>query len=695
MVELEPRMIESLVLAAAFWAYFFLWAPFRALKTGVKVNDPPFSLRMKAFQVVRAAALLVMLYVAYELPLQKDLRELDWAGHLQRLAEGETLGPPMAILITLLILFAFPEMTSRDRIKRDEPPGEWCTPALTLFRWTWLGVVILAVTHFWQQLPVLEDWLGTPLEFTPSLLLPFAGALFFLIWWGLPGAAISSEADRGSPKAAEYTSRVRWVGMPAYLYYQLVLVRQAEHQDRQGEEKYCPSCMKPIQNMELFENLQFDACPHCHEPIPPVFTIEEYIYHHTERYLWLQQAREKKKKTPLRKTSRHKQEQIETDIMQRIVRATLTYALRERGTDLHLLHEGERFVIRCRTDGVLFTLLEFPQVLARTMINTIKVQCDMDITERRKPQDGSLKVRLQGTDVDVRVNTSPVPNGETASLRLLYRRQVLGSLQKLGLSPRNLRMISNALNTPHGLILVTGPTGSGKSTTLYNGLVHIANGQRNIITLEDPIEYSFDGITQMEVNPAKNFGFTSGLRTIVRQDPDVIMVGEIRDAETSKMAIDAAMTGHLVLSTLHTIDTTTTIGRLHDLGVDPERHAEALLMIVAQRLVRLNCETCIEDEELTVEDLERFGLPEAPHPFQGRRGKGCERCHETGYYDREGIYEILWADDTIRELVAAKTPTGRIRKQARKLGMRTLLEDGLTKVVLGRTTVEEVLRVTS
>jgi type II secretory ATPase GspE/PulE/Tfp pilus assembly ATPase PilB-like protein len=255
--------------------------------------------------------------------------------------------------------------------------------------------------------------------------------------------------------------------------------------------------------------------------------------------------------------------------------------------------------------------------------------------------------------------------------------------------------MEKAIQNPHGLILVTGPTGSGKSTTLYNALSSITDGRRNIITLEDPIEFKIDGLNQMQVEPSKNFTFVTGLRSILRQDPDVIMVGEIRDGETAKMAVDASMTGHLVFSTLHTIDTTTAVGRLHDLGVDPHQHAEALMMIVAQRLVRLICNHCGEEYKVSAEDLAAMGFPGGPEKLVVRRGMGCRLCYSSGYFDREGIYELLEARGTIARMIAERAAPQTIRNEARRLGMRTLLEDGLSKVVLGRTSLEELKRVTS
>jgi type II secretory ATPase GspE/PulE/Tfp pilus assembly ATPase PilB-like protein len=264
------------------------------------------------------------------------------------------------------------------------------------------------------------------------------------------------------------------------------------------------------------------------------------------------------------------------------------------------------------------------------------------------------------------------------------------------MNARNVSLFARLIARPSGLILVTGPTGSGKSTTLYNALESIATGERNIITLEDPIEYKVSGLTQMQINPKKGFTFATGLKTILRQDPDVIMVGEIRDQETAKMAIDAAATGHLVFSTLHAVDTIAVQGRVKDLGIEITRYADVMLLVLAQRLVRLTCPRCSEAEDITREQLAIAGLPGAPQPkYSVVRGKGCPHCHETGYRGREGIYEFFSPNDELRAMMGRGDSLQSLRRRARALGMRTILEDGLTKVLLGRTTLEEVMRVTS
>jgi type II secretory ATPase GspE/PulE/Tfp pilus assembly ATPase PilB-like protein len=685
--ELRIDQIQSVILGTLFWAWIFLWAPSRAMRVGIALDDPPLGLKMQPFKLIRFLGLIGALYVAYAMAPEWNLSEIDYAGLLSQLATGQQLAPLLAIGLTLLLLFILPEMTARGRLRQNEPVGEWLTPALVYFRWTWLAVATMASMTIHQNIPLLSDLLGVPLNEFSGAGIPLAGALFFLLWWGWPAMRVARLAESEMPQAIGALSRVRWLGLPAYLRFALG-ARGGQVERKPGARKLCPSCMRPTDNVEQYESLRFDNCPHCKELIPPAFGIEDYIKHYAEKVRALGMSKAGGK----RQTLRGKQE---SDLVQRILRAMFTQAVRERGTDLHMVNESARCIVRCRADGVLFTMVDLPEELLRPLISAIKVASNMDISERRRPQDGSFKTMVDEVKLDLRVNTSPAGGGETASLRLLYRQTVLGSLEKLGLGRRNYQILQESITHPHGMILVTGPTGSGKSTTLYNALGHLADGKKNIITLEDPIEFKIEGLTQMQIEPSKDFTFTTGLRTILRQDPDVIMIGEIRDPETAKMAIDAAMTGHLVFSTLHTIDTSTTIGRLSDLGVDPHRHADALVMIVAQRLLRLNCEACAEEVTITPEQLEAMGLPRAPNLFKGKRGKGCERCHTTGFHGREGIFELFAPDERLRASIGERLPPAQIRNEARARGMRTLLEDGLTRVMLGRTTVEEVLRVTN
>ncbi len=683
--------LPIVIYAVCFWIWFFVWAPQRAWVTGLLHDDLPVWLRQQSFKLLRLLMLPGFIYFAWGLTdYSQTLQGVDWAELLNQTLQGTYVGLFAGAAVLGVVLWGFPLLIARTRVRKGIEPGEWSTAALTFYRWWALGILLVIGTGFTEDIAELEGLIAVPLDAATATAYALGVSLLYFLCWFLPSVWLARRVEAGEPRAVDMQPKVRWLGLLGLLMYCIQPRSKSPAVGRKGEgHKLCPSCMRPIDDIGRYESLQFENCPHCGEVIPPVFSIRDYIVHYAHMVLEAQEFKAGKRKAV------KKAEKQESDMVQRMLRAILTMGVRERGTDLHLISEGGQFLVRCRTDGILWTMVELPEELLRLVVSTIKVQCNLDIAERRKPQDGSFKTMADDRKLDVRVNTSPAGDGETASMRLLYRHQVLGSLESLGMSKHAHGLLVDAIQRPHGMILVTGPTGSGKSTTLYNSLGTIADGRRNIITLEDPIEFHIEGLTQMQVNAAKNFDFATGLRSILRQDPDVIMVGEIRDGETAKMTVDAAMTGHLVFSTLHTIDTTTTIGRLLDLGVDPHRHAEALLMVIAQRLVRRICHTCEEEIEIDADYFAKLGIPNAPAKIKARRGRGCERCHESGFYEREGIYEVLRPDGTIRQLIGNRAPSYEIRRAARALGMRTLLEDGLVKVVMGRTTVEEVLRVTS
>jgi len=326
-------------------------------------------------------------------------------------------------------------------------------------------------------------------------------------------------------------------------------------------------------------------------------------------------------------------------------------------------------------------------------VSRVKVMAGLDIAERRLPQDGRIKIRLGGREIDIRVSTVPTSFGERAVLRLLDRGNVLFGLSDMGFEPADLATFERFLSRSSGILLVTGPTGSGKTTTLYAALRHLDSGTKNIITIEDPVEYQFQGIGQIQVNPKIQLTFASGLRSILRQDPDIIMVGEIRDAETAEIAIQASLTGHLVLSTLHTNDSASAVTRLVDMGIEPFLVASSLSGVVAQRLVRLLCPDCKVPYAPTAVDARSVGLPSPPAaPFY--RPGGCEKCLQTGYLGRVALFEILPADESIRSMILTRADADGIRTLAVSRGMRTILAAGAEKVAAGVTSVEEVLRVT-
>jgi general secretion pathway protein E len=348
--------------------------------------------------------------------------------------------------------------------------------------------------------------------------------------------------------------------------------------------------------------------------------------------------------------------------------------------------------VRYRIDGVLHDRFRPPRQFAAALISRLKVMANLDIAERRLPQDGRSRIRIGETEVDIRVSTIPTSGGERVVLRLLNKGRGPLGLDQLGFPPDTERRFRPLIHMSHGIVLLTGPTGSGKTTTLYAALSQINTEERNILTVEDPIEYRLPGVGQMEVQPRINLTFANSLRNILRQDPDVIMVGEIRDLETAEIAIRAALTGHLVFSTLHTNDSASAVTRLLDMGIEPYLVSSSVIAIMAQRLVRVICPECRASYTPTPAELATLGLDdEAP---QACRGLGCPYCIQTGYYGRTGVFELLLVDDEVRELITRRPAANVVKQQAIASGMRTLREDGARKVLAGKTTVEEVLRVT-
>ncbi len=368
-------------------------------------------------------------------------------------------------------------------------------------------------------------------------------------------------------------------------------------------------------------------------------------------------------------------------------------AVKSQASDIHIEPYQQRLQVRFRLDGVLHNVLSPPRRLHAAIVSRIKVMARLDIAEKRLPQDGRTEVKIGERLVDVRVSCLPTAFGERVVLRLLEKSGKLLSMEEIGLTVAALAEMKRLLHLSHGIILVTGPTGSGKTTTLYAALSSINSPDKNILTIEDPIEYQLDGIGQMQVNPKINLTFARGLRSMVRQDPDVILVGEIRDRETADIAIHAALTGHLVFSTLHTNDSASAVTRLTDMGIEPFLVSTAVQAIIAQRLVRLLCPHCKETYEPEEAQWSELGSSrEVAGPIF--RADGCEKCLETGYRGRTGIYEFLLLSEAIKGLVLKTSDANQINKAARAEGMASLREDGINKVMEGRTTISEVLRVT-
>lgn len=374
----------------------------------------------------------------------------------------------------------------------------------------------------------------------------------------------------------------------------------------------------------------------------------------------------------------------------RLLNALLSQAIKENASDVHIETFENKVLVRFRVDGVLREILEPQRVLAPLITSRIKVMAKLDIAEKRLPQDGRISLRVAGHAVDVRVSTMPTSHGERIVLRLLDKQNSHLDLAQLGMQSRSLQLMQKIIANPHGILLVTGPTGSGKTTTLYACLTALNNSSRNILTVEDPIEYDLLGIGQTQVNHKVDMTFAKGLRAILRQDPDVVMVGEIRDVETAQIAIQASLTGHLVLSTLHTNSAIGAITRLDDMGVEPFLLASSLIGVLAQRLVRLLCKHCKKPVEATTSECELMNISSATI----YQPAGCELCKMTGYAGRSGVYELIAIDENLRTMIHEGKSEQEMKKYARQL-FPSIRADGYARVLAGATSLEEVLRVTS
>ncbi|PKN32953.1 MAG: type II secretion system protein GspE [Deltaproteobacteria bacterium HGW-Deltaproteobacteria-19] len=377
----------------------------------------------------------------------------------------------------------------------------------------------------------------------------------------------------------------------------------------------------------------------------------------------------------------------------KLVNLLITRALESRASDIHIEPFEDELKIRYRIDGVLHEIETMPKKLQAAIVSRIKIMSRLNIAERRLPQDGRIRIRAGEKEIDLRVSTVPVLHGEGVVMRILDKEGVVIDLDRLGFSADILEQFRQLIRKPHGILLVTGPTGSGKTTTLYGALDKINTPDRKIITVEDPVEYQLKGVNQIQVKPAIGLTFATTLRHIVRQDPDVIMIGEIRDLETAEIAVQSALTGHMVFATLHTNDAPSAVTRLLDLGMESFLLSSTIRGILAQRLVRVICPNCRErdDSAFTIEERALFGLSADTVLY---RGRGCETCTWTGYYGRQGVFELMAMDDELRRLVLRNADANELRQRARELGMKTLLEDGADKVRRGVTTLQEVFRVT-
>ncbi|WP_319763568.1 GspE/PulE family protein [Maridesulfovibrio sp.] len=377
----------------------------------------------------------------------------------------------------------------------------------------------------------------------------------------------------------------------------------------------------------------------------------------------------------------------------RLVNKTLHQAISNGASDIHFEGQGNGFVVRYRQDGVLKAVKRLDKGLQPTVIARIKVMGEMDVAESRKPQDGRIFLKLGQKEVDVRVSTIPTMSGEKAVLRVLDRSKNILNLEDLGLKGPDLELFRKVLAQPHGIVLVTGPTGSGKTTSLYAGLSELPRDDKNIVTVEDPVEYQLSGINQVQVNKAAGMTFATTIRSFLRQDPDIILVGEIRDQETASTAVQASLTGHLVLSTLHTNDAATAVTRMLDMGIEPFLLASSLSLVLGQRLVRVNCKHCSRTIDVS-ENTHKLFEEINDLPAQQLAGAGCEHCNFTGFSGRRGVYELIPVTEDMRGMIMEVASSDRIKAYAKEMGRETMVDHGVRLVKEGVTTLEEVIRVT-
>ncbi len=377
----------------------------------------------------------------------------------------------------------------------------------------------------------------------------------------------------------------------------------------------------------------------------------------------------------------------------KLVNQTIVKAVQQNASDIHFEGLKDNFVVRLRVDGVLHDYRKYNKKIQEAVISRIKVMANLDVAETRKPQDGAIRVNVGTRSIDIRVSIVPSITGEKAALRILDTSNELLGLSDIGMDEKNIELFLGKLRYPNGIILVTGPTGSGKTTTLYAALKKIATRDKHIITIEDPIEYRIDGITQVQVNPKLDITFSNALKYFLRQDPDVVLVGEIRDSETAKTAVAASLTGHLVLSTVHTNDASTTIARLIDMGIEPFLLASSLLLVIGQRLVRRVCVRC-KTTVRTPMEISEILAEHSKYIEQYEKGLGCDACRMTGFTGRVGIFELLDVNEDLQRMIIRKADAKVIRKSAIENGMKTMFEDGMDKVQRGITTPEEVLLAT-
>ncbi len=442
--------------------------------------------------------------------------------------------------------------------------------------------------------------------------------------------------------------------------------------------------------------------------VNPVVSTERSVLKAIDKYYWMQEPANGKRnheeviQSPARNGSGRGDYTVSNiDLSDKsavkLVNMMISQAIRDKASDVHIEPDEDRLEVRNRVDGILHQVITAPKDMHAGVVSRLKIMADLDIAERRAPQDGRFSVTIGGGNgyrrVDIRISTLPTIFGEKVVLRILEKNASLNGPENLGFDEQNLQKFRRMINRPYGMILVSGPTGSGKTTTLYAALNNVISVEKNVVTIEDPVEYRLRLANQVQLNPKAGVTFASGLRSIVRQDPDIIMVGEIRDRETAEMAIHAALSGHLVFSTIHTNDASATAARFIEMGIEPFLAASSILGIISQRLVRLLCQKCKEAYEPAPELLEQLGIP-SREGIVFYRAFGCPDCKGTGYKGREAIFEVMEINDELKELIISKSSAAHIRETALKYGFRTLREAGISKVIQGKTSLEAVLKVT-
>ncbi|MBN2325878.1 MAG: Flp pilus assembly complex ATPase component TadA [Candidatus Omnitrophica bacterium] len=500
-----------------------------------------------------------------------------------------------------------------------------------------------------------------------------------IVYWYIPMTILLRDLPNRKIIYYNWRKIINYAGVFGLIFYFFDRWRREEPRKR------CPACNRAIDNYELFENYEFNVCPFCEIQIKPPFTLPEIIQNEA-----LVMGRS-------RSLSENVHDDAQREQMLKFIYLLMVHGKKIRASDIHIEPEEGKLLARFRVDGVLTESIIIEGGLNKLLVSCIKVMCNLNIAEKRLPQDGHFQRVLLGDETNVRVSTIPTRLGEKVVMRLLDKQIAKAPLDRLGMRSEALEQYRASISSSHGLILATGPTGSGKTTLQYASLQFLNDGSKNIVTVEDPIEYELDGINQVQHNTKTGLTFATALRSILRQDPDVIMVGEIRDLETAQIAVNAALTGHLVFSTLHTIDTSTALSRLIDIGVDIKLLSSSIIGIVAQRLVRKLCPHCKKQSSASARELRQLGVEGKileGQPFY--RPRGCSECSNTGYIGRTGIYEMMIPNRDLRSLIEHNATTTEIRDAARQsAGMKTLREEGLLKVIAGVTSLEEILRVTT